>query len=344
MDEVAKPVLHLHVGPHKTGSTYLQKRFRDNRGRLAEAGYLYPEVGMSAFGHHEVVNLYRGWALPEAERITAGLAELAAGETNLLLSSENFIFLSENQLARLRDAFPGHTITVSFVYRSLAEIWPSHWQELIEHGEWLPFLDYLATVMGALDRFDAGVVDPLVQLNKLAAVFGWESLVVIPYNSVSDAGGDLLPVFLADALGLAVTLPGTNEAVNRSRTPETVEMIRLLNARFFAEHGKLPGIALRQRYLAERTHFEEGEGFIAFREAFAGNAQSFNLAPDNAVQVAREQALLAAFGERIPWRAPAPWCCAETRQACPRRAAALDGGGWMWRSRRGDLRGRDAGA
>jgi hypothetical protein len=325
---VANPVLHLHVGPHKTGSTYLQKRLRENRDRLAAAGWRYPEVGMSAFGHHEVVNLYRGWRLAEADRIAAGLADLAAGSDNLLLSSENLVFLDAAQLARLRDTFPRHRVTVSFFYRSLAEIWPSHWQELIKHGEWLPFVDYLATVMGVRDRFDARVVDPLVQLDKLAAVFGREALAVIPYNAVRDDGGDLMPVFLAEALGLDLALPGGDEAVNRSFAPETIEMIRLLNERFFAEHGRLPGIGLRERYRTGQARFEAA-GFDGFRAGFARHAEAFALGAGNAVQAAAEQRLLAAFGDRIPGGRPLHGAEKPPRQllAAPRHWTAAAGCG-----------------
>jgi hypothetical protein len=303
---VARPVLHLHVGPHKTGSTYLQKALSANRDRLAAAGWLYPEEGTSGFGHHEVVNLHRGWRLPDAAGLAAGLAGLAGrGDANLLLSSENFVFLTAAQLAGLRDGFPRHRVGVSFVYRSLAEVWPSHWQELVKHGEWLPFHDYLATVLGARDRFDASVVDPLVQLEKLAGVFGRENLVVIPYNAVTDGGGDLLPAFLAAALGLELELPGGNAAVNPSLPPETIEMIRLLNERFFAEHGRLPGIGLRERYRRGQARFEAADGpggpggFAGFRAAFARHAEPFALAAGNPLQAAREAALLAAFGDRI---------------------------------------------
>jgi hypothetical protein len=296
---VARPVLHLHVGPHKTGSTYLQQTLRANRDRLAAAGWLYPEAGMSGFGHHEVVNLHRGWRLPDGAGLAAELAGLAGREdTNLLLSSENFVFLTAAELAGLRDGFPRHRVGVSFVYRSLAEVWPSHWQELIKHGEWLPFHDYLASVLGVRDRFDASVVDPLAQLEKLAAVFGRENLVVIPYNAVTDAGGDLVPVFLAEGLGLALDLPGGNAAVNPSLPPETIEMIRLLNERFFAEHGRLPGIGLRERYRRGQARFEGGD-FAGFRAAFARHAEPFELAAGNPLQAAREAALLAAFGDRI---------------------------------------------
>lgn len=291
--------LHLHVGPHKTGSTYLQKQLFTGREQLSDAGWLYPDTGISAFGHHDVVNLYRKWILPHSQKLTSELQELSfRDDRNILLSSENFVFLNREQLARLRDGFPRHTVSVSYFYRSAAEIWPSHWQELIKHGEWLPFGDYLATVMGVLNRFDATVVDPLAQLTKFADVFGRENLTVFPYNAIRDGGGDLVPVFLAEGLGLGPILPSGNEAVNSSLAPETVEMIRQLNERYFMAHGTLPGTRLRQRYLLDQGLFE-GDTFTPFREAFATHAQAFDLSPDNAIQRAREEILLTTFADRI---------------------------------------------
>jgi hypothetical protein len=40
-----KPLLVLHVGPHKTGSTAIQEFCNTHRGDLAEAGYWYPFAG-----------------------------------------------------------------------------------------------------------------------------------------------------------------------------------------------------------------------------------------------------------------------------------------------------------
>jgi len=274
---------------------------------------------MSAFGHHQVVNFYRHWSLPEVKNLSTELSELShRDDTNILLSSENFVFLDEEQLARLRDSFPHHTVTISYFYRSAAELWPSHWQELIKHGEWLPFADYLATVMGVLDRFDATVVDPLAQLSKFAAVFGRENLSVFPYNAITDGGSDLLPVFLAEGLGLDPILPGGNEAVNSSFAPETIEMIRLLNERFFLEHGQLAGTDLRQRYLLGQRRFD-GDALATFGEAFTAHAQTFDLGPDNGIQRACEDTLLTTFADRI---VGGPRLYGETKGARKRVLAA----------------------
>jgi hypothetical protein len=51
--------LLLHIGPQKTGSTYIQKYCFENRHHLLSLGVNYPTAGrlehVSPYGHHEAV-------------------------------------------------------------------------------------------------------------------------------------------------------------------------------------------------------------------------------------------------------------------------------------------------
>ncbi|MGS7457465.1 hypothetical protein, partial [Mycobacterium tuberculosis] len=45
----------LHVGPHKTATTWLQRNFHHNAGALEKAGWLYPQTGERvAVAHHDL--------------------------------------------------------------------------------------------------------------------------------------------------------------------------------------------------------------------------------------------------------------------------------------------------
>ena len=94
------PTLFVHVGPHKTGTTYLQHRLVTDRDLLAsEAGLLYPRTAQDyLWGHHSLREAFTSPA--EHARQLALLVEELEGWNAGLISSE--------RLSRLRgcEAFP----------------------------------------------------------------------------------------------------------------------------------------------------------------------------------------------------------------------------------------------
>ena len=47
------------VGPHKTGSTYLQVNLAKQRKELRDRGWIYPKAGTSGdFGHHDLAHSF----------------------------------------------------------------------------------------------------------------------------------------------------------------------------------------------------------------------------------------------------------------------------------------------
>lgn len=94
---------YIHIGAPKTGSTFLQQVFYENRHELRQFGLLYPEVSIRGYGHHDIAFLLSGgypeWATSQSRTLDALAAELAAGAAghtgSLLLSSENFYLFPE---------------------------------------------------------------------------------------------------------------------------------------------------------------------------------------------------------------------------------------------------------
>ena len=81
--------LYLHIGPHKTGSTFIQKVFFENRERVLRLGVTYPNFGFCGqFGQHEAVEKSKVGAL-EQHQLDEYLAQFLSGEINFA-SSENF--------------------------------------------------------------------------------------------------------------------------------------------------------------------------------------------------------------------------------------------------------------
>ena len=93
----SKKTCYLHIGAPKTGSTALQSFLFENRQRLADHGWVYPEVSLRGFGHHDLAFLISGgypeWAIPQErslDELTDDLIRLAAENPKLVMSSENF--------------------------------------------------------------------------------------------------------------------------------------------------------------------------------------------------------------------------------------------------------------
>src|SRR5690348_552972 len=119
----------LHIGPHKTGSTYLQNHLTHNRAVLAGRGIYYPREWTTseiAWCHAELVRLLKERSY---DRVTKTFAELkSAGWPVVVLSIEDFVSLGEDRLRFLREC-TGDDVQVVFFARRWSELLRSHGQE-----------------------------------------------------------------------------------------------------------------------------------------------------------------------------------------------------------------------
>lgn len=79
-------VLHLHAGPHKTASTYLQARLQANRSALERAGLRYP-TPWREHSHRNLARALQGGRFEALERL---LRQQRRWSGDLLLSAEHF--------------------------------------------------------------------------------------------------------------------------------------------------------------------------------------------------------------------------------------------------------------
>lgn len=89
---MAKRRLYIHVGPHKTGTTSIQRGLVANREALKALGYHYPEVGFIYDGHHNLV--FDINAMDKFVPVLGGLEQLVefakGSQGHIILSSETF--------------------------------------------------------------------------------------------------------------------------------------------------------------------------------------------------------------------------------------------------------------
>lgn len=141
--------IYLHVGPVKTGSTYLQDLLWANRRSLARQGILDPRE------HHNEMWLaandiqdgaFIPFDLPEAAGAWNRIRErvLAFGGPSIV-SHEMLGLSGEDHVARIAASLPLARVHVVVMARSLAAMLPSLWQEKVKMAgpavSWPDFLE-----------------------------------------------------------------------------------------------------------------------------------------------------------------------------------------------------------
>lgn len=287
--------LILHVGPHKTGSTALQRMLKDSREELAREGIVYPAAGLRTAGHHLVVLHCQGCPVPFDP--SEFRAEISRSPVSVI-SSENFATAPEATLGIVRELFPDRPVEVFYYLRRLCDLWPSHWQELIKHGLTLSFAEYLMRLTLGRDQPPWIDADQLTQLTRLARVFGRESLRIVGYDRVEDAGIDVGVDFQTAILGrVKADVMARTTRANPSLLLWQVELIRALNAIHHQRFGSSPNDALRERVL-DHLDKESPTWLAEFRELVAG-APRFDLNSENPCVDLLQRQVLDAFGDRI---------------------------------------------
>jgi hypothetical protein len=218
--------LFIHVGPHKTGSTYIQKALLENREYLMSLGVTYPNVGLlGQYGHHEIVEKVKGL---DRAALAAYLAQFLGGALTII-SSENLDRLSLGEIQKLRNALttldPKLDVGVIYYYRNYMDLLPSWWQEEVKHGSTISFYEF--ALPHVWRPFSSHIVNPALVLDLFAEIFGKERIIVVDYDVAREKGNILHPIL--DLLGIDASV-FNNEVVNASLGMESIEIIRALNA------------------------------------------------------------------------------------------------------------------
>jgi hypothetical protein len=213
--------LFLHIGPHKTGSTYIQKWFFENRSLLLNLGVNYPNVGFAGqYGQHEAVEKIKGLQEKELQKY---LLQFSSGDINLV-SSENFDRLKQWEIKKLARCLPPFDVRIIYYYRNYIDLLPSWWQEEVKHGSTISFYEFV--LPHALRPFASAIVNPAIVLDAYASVFGKDNITIVDYALALKSGGILHP--LLELLGVKLEVV-KNELINSSLQVEIVEIIRALN-------------------------------------------------------------------------------------------------------------------
>ncbi len=227
----------LHIGPHKTGTTAIQGAFHLARERLVahDITYAGPERQslLAALAVTDRPALLGG-PRPDMAYWTGLVRDIrAAADQRVVVSSEFFADASD-AVARtiIRDLGPGVHVVVTL--RPLAKIMPSQWQQYLQNGFRMPYLEWLEGILSQPPRTPTPGFWHRHRHDKLiarwAGAVGPDNLTVIVLN---EADRLMLLRTFESLLGLPGGFLVPEEGVaNRSLTFAEAEVVRLLNEEF----------------------------------------------------------------------------------------------------------------
>jgi hypothetical protein len=235
--------VHLHIGLHKTGTTYLQNMLKANRSILRAQGVCFPG------GQGETQQAFAVWDLqgrrPRAvqdTRIGGSWDALVAavgtsGAAKALISEEHLSVSTLKQAKRAVASFPDAEVRVVITARDLARVAVSAWQEEVKNDQTWTWEQFAASIRNPREiaRSPARGFWLRQDLPKICEL--WEAVVPadrITVVTVPPAGappGTLLERFCSvvgiDAASLTEEPAWTNETVGVAAT----EVIRRVNER-----------------------------------------------------------------------------------------------------------------
>ncbi|MGI8675723.1 MAG: hypothetical protein ACR2JT_02185 [Nocardioidaceae bacterium] len=257
--------LFLHVGLHKTGTTFLQATFRANRHQLADQGVHFPggteEQPVQRLAIQDLLGVRPVGA---RDRRTAGhwqaLVDLieASTATTVLVSEETLGPAAPRHARRAVGSFPGREVHVLVTARDLGRVLPSFWQETLKNDNTWTWSEFVASVRDpASTRTTAGLgywrrQDLPVLLGTWAAVVPPERLhlVVVP---PSGSPPTLLLDRFATVIGFdPARLTEPAPRINESLTVAGAEVVRRLSAELGGQLNQRQYDAVVKRVVTRR--------------------------------------------------------------------------------------------
>ena len=253
--DTGRPIVYLHIGAMKTGTTYLQELVYANREQLAAAGLVLPgrTWGRQVRGVQDVMRL--GRTDRHIRRMSRGawqelLDEVCSSPDNVSLISVEFLsFAGRFKVRHIMSTLQDVDVRVILTVRNMASALPSQWQTSVHNGGRWTWRQFLAALPEPVERPSSlmGRLRPLVgefhrtqnvprMLATWAPYLAPGSLHVVTVPRRRERPDDLWRR-IAGVIGVdpaAITQPpeGTNPSLGYASS----ELVRRLNTRL----GRLP--------------------------------------------------------------------------------------------------------
>jgi hypothetical protein len=236
------PLLYLHVGLMKTGTTFLQSLCKDNAADLAEQGIYYPAGPDAPSQRHAVWDLVGRRAKgARDDRITGQWKALTdsvarAAEPTVLLSEEYLASANVRLARRVVAGFPDREVHVLVTARDLGRVLASAWQEDVKNDTTRTWAQYIAAIRDPGTRGQDPARSFWMRHDLPAIIDTWASVVGaerVHIVTVPPAGAprDLLLQRIASVVGFDPSRLTSQPRPNESLGAPATEVLRRVNER-----------------------------------------------------------------------------------------------------------------
>jgi len=225
MEVKKRPVIYLHIGMNKTGTTAIQSFLYDNKKKLAGNGVLYPDTGLIGSTHYSIsaslgfchANVASGW-VQDISELKRSLLKEAQGFKSVIISSEDFLL--NKPIEPIKDFFKGYELKIVVYLRRHDHWWVSAYGQAVKMKALPPWGKGPQAFIRFNQNKNKQYGNYRYLLDRWAKVFGKQNIIVRPYESQQNQ-----PNLMSDFLGcidqslVAVELIGeqkrNNEALSR---------------------------------------------------------------------------------------------------------------------------------
>lgn len=267
--------LYVHIGAHRTGTTYLQKCLHLNAPELARCGIdALPDLALWEQGHHNVAWAYLEWALRDDAR-TAQQYRLMFRERvrtsplqSVFVSSEFFELFDDAALRRFQADLDGFEIAIVYSIRNQPDYFKSYYVESLKHSITDEFEVWLEK------RMLEGFGDFYAVTRRWSDGLPKSAVRIVIYDNLLHSQTNIFEFFARDVLSLPVTtslrLPSQNR-INKSIDAQLQWLLREMNRRHGTAESHVTGIGAR--YLRMRRRLERAYAELSASQKSASSMQ-----------------------------------------------------------------------
>eukprot|EP01031_Cornospumella_fuschlensis_P035978 gene35978-43634_t len=214
-----KPLVYVHIGPSKTGTTYIQAVLASLRDHLPHQQFCWPgNSDGKIFAKLADALDDRNTALVASFR--ASINKCIGKGLNVIISSEHFHFMKN--ISSFTEFFTPYSPYIIAYRREYLSVQYSSYAEenKRDHHPW-PMMDFLPyAIIGFNQMAENGNNRDVVRYLK--SVFGDNKLIIVDYDGVKAAGKDIAEVMLCDVLHIYCeqALPVTFRASTINKKPD----------------------------------------------------------------------------------------------------------------------------
>jgi hypothetical protein len=264
----------LHIGPPKTGTSFLQAAWWQHRQEMAEQGVLYP-------GEHPLAHFRAAAVALEKTRITERMGpralqswdrltgEVADWEGDAVISDEHYAAAPRPKIAaamqRLHEV--AQEVHLMVTVRDLARQVPAAWQQSVKQGNEETLEEYVQDLRDYPARGFWRLQDVPRVLDRWGEGLPAHRVHVVVHGG-PDAPRDLLWTRTSSVIGLDPSVLQPVRRTNESLGVVQTELLRRVNAALPADRSRIDFGRLTKTYVTRRVlaGLGPGEGIALSRD------------------------------------------------------------------------------